>query len=246
MLLHPENTPECNRDFPSRVDRIAESLSAHDQGPFPIFHPDFGNHNFLVDDLYNIIGLIDWGGSIALPREFIHNFPTNLRSLHDVFWRNGPLDGPLARKQDLKEKAEQSYYLNSVQRGRRHVWTMLGISRESSGDLGLKWWKHYGCLKGIAQIICQNCSIYLKMSVVMAINDRADRKGPILLHKKIPTCMYVRMLEIYRGPLEPTRLVPPSLWTWFHSIVQQFQWPKIYLPSEYFVWSLGIEGICGV
>src|SRR5277367_4876724 len=72
---------ECNHDCPSRISCIARDLSSYDRGPFPIFHPDFGNHNFLVDDQYNIVSVIDWGGSIALPWEFIQMFPMNPRNL---------------------------------------------------------------------------------------------------------------------------------------------------------------------
>ena len=58
-VMSSTTTTECNYDFPNRISCIAPHLSSYDRGPFSIFHLDFGYHNFLVDDQYNIVGIID-------------------------------------------------------------------------------------------------------------------------------------------------------------------------------------------
>jgi len=115
MLSRTADTTDSNHDFLARVQRLANHISICDSGPFPIFHPDFGYHNFLVDDNYNMLAVIDWGGSAALPLEFTHTFPFNLHSLHEVFWKDGPFDGPLAREQEAQEKIDQAEYVACVE-----------------------------------------------------------------------------------------------------------------------------------
>lgn len=44
-------------------------------GPFPLFHPDLHYNNILVDDQYNITGIIDWSGVMTVPQEVFAAVP---------------------------------------------------------------------------------------------------------------------------------------------------------------------------
>lgn len=47
---------------------MIDLLTAND-GPlkFPIVHPDFGLHNILLNDDYEVVGVIDWEGAYSAP-----------------------------------------------------------------------------------------------------------------------------------------------------------------------------------
>jgi len=44
-------------------------------GPFPLFHPDLHYNNILVDDQYNITGILDWSGVMTAPQELFAAVP---------------------------------------------------------------------------------------------------------------------------------------------------------------------------
>lgn len=44
-------------------------------GPFPLSHPDLHYNNILVDDQYNITGIIDWSGVMTVPQEVFAAVP---------------------------------------------------------------------------------------------------------------------------------------------------------------------------
>ena len=46
-------------NFPLRVEELASRIAARDQGPFLLFHVDFGHNKIIVDDDYNVLGVID-------------------------------------------------------------------------------------------------------------------------------------------------------------------------------------------
>lgn len=65
--------------FTQCVADISEYMStAHDKGPFPLCHGDFGHNNIIVDDHYRILGVIDWESAFAGPWEIFGEFPLNL------------------------------------------------------------------------------------------------------------------------------------------------------------------------
>ena len=57
--------------FPSQVKLLAKNLSLSNYGPFPISHPDFYHSNIIVDDEYNLLGVIDWEGAHTVPWELV-------------------------------------------------------------------------------------------------------------------------------------------------------------------------------
>lgn len=67
-------------EFPARIGKLASRLCARDAGPFPLIHPDFGHNNIIVDDEYNVLGVIDWEGAQTVPWAAI-NFPLTLSAV---------------------------------------------------------------------------------------------------------------------------------------------------------------------
>lgn len=54
-------------NFPPKVGELASDITAQDLGPFPLFHVDFGHNNIVVDDDYNVLGVIDWEHAYSVP-----------------------------------------------------------------------------------------------------------------------------------------------------------------------------------
>ena len=48
------NLPESSSDFPFKINCISACISRYDRGPFRLVHGDFGNHNMLVDEDFNL------------------------------------------------------------------------------------------------------------------------------------------------------------------------------------------------
>lgn len=64
-------------DFPRRIKALSANIPVRDHGPFPLVHDDFGHNNIVVDDHYNILGLIDWENACSMPWESVY-FPLTL------------------------------------------------------------------------------------------------------------------------------------------------------------------------
>ncbi|KAF9772981.1 hypothetical protein IL306_009275, partial [Fusarium sp. DS 682] len=67
--------------FPESISRLAGRLSVLDRGPFPLCHGDFGHNNIIVDDAYQILGIIDWETAFAGPWEIFGDFPLTLSTV---------------------------------------------------------------------------------------------------------------------------------------------------------------------
>jgi hypothetical protein len=77
-------------------------------------HPDFGYHNFIVDDDYNMVAVIDWSGARVQPIEFSAVFPMFLSSLHPIFWAGGRFDNEERRDEEAKLAAQQARYVGMI------------------------------------------------------------------------------------------------------------------------------------
>jgi Phosphotransferase enzyme family len=66
--------------FPAHIKALAGGLSSHNKGPFPIYHPDLYHSNIIVDDKFNILGVIDWQGACTVPWELVE-FPLFLNTV---------------------------------------------------------------------------------------------------------------------------------------------------------------------
>ena len=104
--------------FPESVGRLASRLSVRDDGPFPLCHGDFGHNNTVVDDDYQILGVIDWESAFAGPWEIFGDFPLSFSTVPppmDVPWNynkdGSPKDAELAQK-----FADQREYVAAVRR----------------------------------------------------------------------------------------------------------------------------------
>lgn len=69
------------QNFPKVILEMADKISILNHGPFPLCHGDFSHHNVIVDDEYNILGLIDWEAALAGPWEVFGNFPLLLLTI---------------------------------------------------------------------------------------------------------------------------------------------------------------------
>ena len=72
------NLPESSSDFPFRINCISACISQYDRGPFRLIHGDFGDHNILVDEDFNLRSVIDWEKSFVGPAEMAASFPLRL------------------------------------------------------------------------------------------------------------------------------------------------------------------------
>ena len=57
--------------FPKSISNLANRLSIRDHGPFPLCHVDFGYNNIIVDDKYQVLGVIDRESAFAGPWEVL-------------------------------------------------------------------------------------------------------------------------------------------------------------------------------
>ena len=61
----------------SEIREMLKRIANEDDGPFSLIHPELCHQNIVVDDSYNILGVIDWEQAFAAPREMI-DFPSTL------------------------------------------------------------------------------------------------------------------------------------------------------------------------
>lgn len=66
--------------FPSRIKALANRLSSCNNGPFPLWHPDFLHSNIIIDESYRVLGVIDWEGACTVPWELVE-FPLFLETV---------------------------------------------------------------------------------------------------------------------------------------------------------------------
>lgn len=66
--------------FPDRIKEQLCNIAVRNEGPFPLYHPDFLHSNVIVDENYNILSIIDWEGAGTVPWEVVE-FPLFLYTL---------------------------------------------------------------------------------------------------------------------------------------------------------------------
>ncbi|KAI9793098.1 MAG: hypothetical protein M1816_000996 [Peltula sp. TS41687] len=104
-------------EFPGRIADLAERIAKRNHGPFPLRHIDFGHNNIVVDDEYNILGVIDWEGAFAAPWEIVdfpltlHNTPAPM-DVPDFYDENG-----VPKDEGIRARlAERRAYVEAVRR----------------------------------------------------------------------------------------------------------------------------------
>lgn len=67
-------------NFPLQIKAMASRLSSCNEGPFPLDHDDFFHSNIMVDESFDVTGIIDWEGACTVPYELIA-FPDFLTAM---------------------------------------------------------------------------------------------------------------------------------------------------------------------
>lgn len=97
--------------FRKSMSELADRLSIHDNGPFPLQHGDFGHNNVIVDADYRVLGVIDWEFASAVPWEIAADFSLNITSVPramDVPWNWDEQGNPLdVETRDLLKKRRE-------------------------------------------------------------------------------------------------------------------------------------------
>ena len=109
-------------DFPQQVSKLAGGRLIHNGGPFPLIHVDFNHSNIVVDDEWNIIGVIDWESAQTAPWqtvEFPQTFSFCPRSM-DAPW-NYDDDGIATDEETRTQIKDREVYLDLVRRYERSV-----------------------------------------------------------------------------------------------------------------------------
>jgi len=70
-----ELNTRCSFALPLLFKELVRRYCPNDTSPFSFTNQDFGFHNVLVDDSYSIIGVIDFDGIMAAPKEVVGQFP---------------------------------------------------------------------------------------------------------------------------------------------------------------------------
>ncbi|KAF4417969.1 protein kinase-like (PK-like) protein [Fusarium austroafricanum] len=102
--------------FLPTIKKLADKLSVHNHGPFPIYHGDFGHNNVIVDDDYRVLGVIDWEGAFAGPWEIFGDFPLSISTVPpamDVPWGYNE-DGSPISVEVAQKFADQKDYVAAV------------------------------------------------------------------------------------------------------------------------------------
>lgn len=124
--------------FAKSIGELADTLSAHNHGPFPLCHGDFVHKNIIVDNNYDILGVIDWEMAFAGPWEIFGDSLLTLSTVPsaiDAPWNYNDDGSP--RNADLIEQlADQKEYVEAVRqeensnpRNIHHFSEALGDSR---------------------------------------------------------------------------------------------------------------------
>lgn len=119
-------------NFPSCLEAVVHKLPTR-PGPFPLYHPDLYQSNFVVDKDCNILFVIDWENASTVPWEVVE-FPLFLQTV------TPPLDAPenyTADGQHIDEDVrelwkEREQYVDSV----RQAEEAMHIDNNLSDNLG--------------------------------------------------------------------------------------------------------------
>jgi isoamyl acetate esterase len=80
LKRHREDLDECFAAWLRLETAFAIVQLKFNNGPFPLYHPDFRLSNILFDEEYNITGVIDWSYAMTVPIEAFTNLQQDLLS----------------------------------------------------------------------------------------------------------------------------------------------------------------------
>lgn len=114
-------------------------------GPFSLVNRDFGAHNLLVNDEYEIVGLIDVDGVLAAPKEMVARFP-DLTGLQRETPGHVETENPWAMERIRKTAPQLDEYQNMVdyavtqalaeESNWRKVWHIRDMASLMTSDTG--------------------------------------------------------------------------------------------------------------
>jgi hypothetical protein len=81
-------------------------ISKYDKGPFRLIHPDFGHNNIIVDDDFNILGVIDWEKAFVGLAEMAARFPLRPQMTPETLLPMARDDDGTIVDQDNRKKVE--------------------------------------------------------------------------------------------------------------------------------------------
>ncbi|PYI07915.1 hypothetical protein BO78DRAFT_340353 [Aspergillus sclerotiicarbonarius CBS 121057] len=124
--------------FRTLINDHAEWLSVNNTGPFPLRHGDFGHNNVVFDDEYNMVGVIDWESTSAVPCVRSAEFPLCLSMTPPAI---GPPcfydENGYPKDADLRERlADREHYIEIVkqieeERGLTEGYTLSSALQDS-------------------------------------------------------------------------------------------------------------------
>ncbi|KZF25283.1 kinase-like protein [Xylona heveae TC161] len=106
--------------FPHNIMALATRLSLFDDGPFPLYHPDFYYSNIILDDQCRVTGIIDWEKSHSIPWE-LAEFPFLLDMLPGLLGNpcNYDKDGTPREESERRTVEDREMYLTFVKDAER-------------------------------------------------------------------------------------------------------------------------------
>lgn len=121
--------------FPDQLKENLSKIIIRNEGPFPLYHPDFLHSNIIIDGNYKILSIIDWEHAGTVPWEvvefplFLYTVPPpmDLPSKYDS--DGNPLDEGVRLQWE-----ERNGYVRSV----REAEGRLGCDKNLSGMLALR------------------------------------------------------------------------------------------------------------
>ncbi|KAI0502731.1 hypothetical protein F5B22DRAFT_59121 [Xylaria bambusicola] len=104
--------------FPESISRLADRLSVLDSGPFPLCHGSFSHHNLIIDDAWQILGVIGWDTAFAGPWEIFGDFPLSFSPMPRAmdFPHNYTEDGVHKNRYITQRLMDQENYVVAVER----------------------------------------------------------------------------------------------------------------------------------
>ncbi|KAI0818416.1 kinase-like domain-containing protein [Xylaria sp. FL0064] len=106
-------------EFPSQIKAVARRMSCNNHGPFPLCHADFLHSNIVVDESFQVLGIIDWEGACTLPLQlvtfpgFLNVMPISFDSPDNYHEDGQPVDGQ--QRQRWKDREDYVQMVESVE-----------------------------------------------------------------------------------------------------------------------------------
>lgn len=127
---------QAMQEFPAQLAKLLEQGPLNpefDKGPFPLRHVDFGHNNIIVDDEWNILGVIDWEYAIAAPWEMVSENMT-VRHMSRTIWPMYYTDTGAPRDDARVNLGHQAYLLACVKKWENELGLTDTLSRVMSSE----------------------------------------------------------------------------------------------------------------